>query len=215
MWRRAGRAVDLLMIVLLPLQMAYSLIGETYHEVEGVVLTALFVTHHVLHRGWWRSLSKGRYDAYRVFVTAVDLALCVVMIGLPLSGIAVSKHLFKALPTAGLSADARTAHLFLAYWGYVLMSVHLGIHMDVMIRRRPGWARWLVAVAALYGAWAFVRRDIPLYLSLRSQFVYFDFTEPRVFFFADYLAVMVLFAAVGDRIGSLLKRRRQRRGPDL
>ena len=44
--------VDLLMTVMLPLQMAYSLIGETYHEAEGVVLFALFISHHAMHRNW-------------------------------------------------------------------------------------------------------------------------------------------------------------------
>ena len=66
-------AVDLLMTVMLPLQMAYSLIGETYHEAEGVILFALFLTHHVMHMNWW-NLFRGRYNAYRVFNTAVNIA---------------------------------------------------------------------------------------------------------------------------------------------
>ena len=61
------------------------------------------------------------------------------------------------------------------------------------------------------GVCAFIRRDIPLYLFLRSQFVFFDYTEPLIFFFADYLAVMVLFAAVGLYISRILKRNRQKK----
>ena len=209
---RARMAVDILMTVMLPLQMAYSLIGETYHEAEGVILFALFLLHHAMHLNWWRNLFKGRYNAYRVFNTAVNLALSVVMLCLPLSGIAMSKHLFTFLPTAGLAADARTAHMCLAYWGYVLMCVHLGLHMDAMLKRKPDWLRYPVVAVSLYGAFAFVRREIPAYMFLRSQFAFFDFSEPRIFFFADYLAVMVLFAAIGYSIGKLLKLCAARRG---
>jgi len=160
-----------------------------------------------MHLNWWRNLFKGRYNAYRVFNTAVNLALSVVMLCLPLSGIAMSKHLFTFLPTAGLAADARTAHMCLAYWGYVLMCVHLGLHADAMLKRKPGWLKYPVAAVSLYGAFAFVRREIPAYMFLRSQFAFFDFSEPRIFFFADYLAVMVLFAAIGYSMGKLLKLR--------
>ena len=58
----ARMAVDLLMTVMLPLQMAYSLIGETYHEAEGVILFALFIAHHAMHLNWWRNLFRGRYN---------------------------------------------------------------------------------------------------------------------------------------------------------
>ncbi|MBQ6985650.1 MAG: DUF4405 domain-containing protein [Oscillibacter sp.] len=201
------RALDILLTVMLPLQMAYSLIGETYHEAEGVILFALFLAHHAMHANWWRNLFRGRYNAYRVFNTAVNVALSVVMLCLPLSGIAMSKHLFTFLPTAGLAADARAVHMCLAYWGYVLMCVHLGLHADAMLKRKPRWLRYPVAAVSLYGAFAFVRREIPAYMFLRSQFAFFDFSEPRMFFFADYLAVMVLFSAAAYWIGKRLKSR--------
>ena len=44
-------AADALMVLLLPLLMAYSLVGETAHELLGLTMFALFVCHHLLHRG--------------------------------------------------------------------------------------------------------------------------------------------------------------------
>lgn len=32
---------------------------------------------------------------------------------------------------------------------------------------------------------------------LRSEFVFFDLSEPLLFFFLDYLAIMALFAIIG------------------
>ena len=39
---------------------------------------------------------------------------------------------------------------------------------------------------------------------MKSAFVFFDFSEPRVFFFLDYLAVMVLFGTLGAAITYVL-----------
>ena len=48
-----------------------------------------------------------------------------------------------------------------------------------------------------YGIFAFFRRSLPDYLFLRTHFVYFDFEEPLIFFYLDYLCIMVLVAFVG------------------
>ena len=47
------------MTVLLLLLMAYSLIGETVHEVIGTAIFVLFIGHHILNRGWYKALPKG------------------------------------------------------------------------------------------------------------------------------------------------------------
>ncbi len=198
-------AVDIAMTAVLPCLMAYSLIGETFHEAMGIVMLALFITHHILNRAWCKGLFRGRYGAYQTFVTAVDVLLFAVLICQPLSGIAMSKHLFTFLPTAGLSATARTVHLLLAYWGFVLMSLHLGLHIDAILKTKPKWLPFAAGAASLYGAYAFVKRELPLYMTLRSRFVFFDYAEPRIWFFADYLTIMVLFVTLGYGIGKALK----------
>ena len=45
--------------------------------------------------------------------------------------------------------------------------------------------------------------------SVHSEFAFFDFEEPLIFFFADYLAIMVLFMLVGYGLnrGMTAKRR--------
>ena len=203
--KRKRMAVDAAMTVLLPCLMAYSLIGETFHELAGVVMLALFITHHILNRGWYKGLFRGRTSPFRAFQTAVDLLLCIVMVCLPLSGILMSKRLFTFLPTADLAAWCRTIHLPAACWGFLLMSLHLGLHLDRMIKKRPLWLKGAAAAAAVYGLIAFFRRGLPDYLFLRSRFAFFDPAQSRLWFFADYLAIMVLFALVGHETGRALK----------
>ena len=62
--------------------------------------------------------------------------------------------------------------------------------------------KWVLRILALvivgYGVYAFIRRDIGIYMLLRSHFVFFDYEEPLVFFYLDYIAVMGLFLLIGN-----------------
>lgn len=79
-------AVDSGMVLLLPLLMAYSLVGETAHEYLGIGMSLLFVAHHILNVAWWKHLLRGKYTPLRILGTAIDLALVVIMLALPISG---------------------------------------------------------------------------------------------------------------------------------
>ena len=98
-----------------------------------------------------------------------------------------------------------------AYWGFVLMSVHLGFHWSMMMGMakkffpKPSAVRkWVLRILALviagYGVYAFIRRDIGIYMLLRSHFVFFDYEEPLVFFYLDYIAVMGLLIWIGNYV---------------
>ena len=60
--KRLRVTLDIAMTVLMPLLMAYSLIGETFHEIIGTLIFILFIIHHVLNRKWSGALFKGRYN---------------------------------------------------------------------------------------------------------------------------------------------------------
>ena len=88
------------------------------------------------------------------------------------------------------------------------LGLHLGLHWGGMltafrraVRPAAGGGRWalhlLGAAVAGYGAVAFVRRGLPDYLLYRPRFGFFDDSEPLVFFFADYLAILALFVFAG------------------
>lgn len=60
--------------------MAYSLIGEMFHEIVGTLIFFLFIIHHVLNRKWSVFLFKGKCSAGRIFRTVVNALLFVFMI---------------------------------------------------------------------------------------------------------------------------------------
>lgn len=203
------RVVDLLMTAAPPLLMLYSLIGETTHEWIGTGMFLLFIGHLILNRKWIGSLRKGRWSLYRGFQTIVAALCFLTMVGLMGSGIILSNHVFSNLHIRGWSALARRIHLLGSYWGFVLMSLHLGLHWGIILTaiRRLFKTRWLQRLGwstAAYGVYAFWKRKLPDYLFLRTHFVFFDYEEPTIFFFVDYLAIMGLFIFCGYSASRLL-----------
>ena len=213
--------VDCGMVLLLPLLMAYSLVGEAAHEYLGIGMFLLFIAHHILNIAWWKHIFRGKYTPLRILGTAVNLALAMIMLALPISGMILSRHVFWFLHLGGTSA-ARTVHLLASYWGLVLMSVHAGMHGSMisgMLRKKFNirrssiagtWALRLIAVLlAVCGIYAFVKHKISSYLFLRTQFVFIDFSQPVALVLLDYLAIIALFAMVGYCISKLIGLRKK------
>ena len=209
--------VDIGMTIALLLLMTYELIGQAAHEWLGIGMFVLFLTHHILNRKWTGNLLKGSYTPLRIWQTLLVVFVLLCMIGSMASGIILSRHALSFLPINGGRSFARSLHMFSAYWGFVWMSLHLGHHWSMMLamarkafpKESAGrtWALRIVAIViAVYGIYAFVKRDIAGYMFLRIQFVFFDFEEPLIFFLLDYLAVMGLFVFIGHYLAESLKR---------
>ena len=209
--------IDIGMTAVLLGLMAYSLIGELTHEILGTAMIVLFTAHHVLNRRWFGVLFKGKYRAFRVFQTAVVLLMIVSVIASAVSGIVLSQHLYRFLKISKGASIARSVHLVCAYLNYILMSLHLGLHWNTMIaamrknrKEETSVGRWipglLAAGIAGYGVYAFFRRQIVEYLFLRTHFVFLDDSEPLIFFFIDYLAIMGLFVFIGHYLAGWLRR---------
>lgn len=203
--------VDIGMTAALLLLMAYELVGQAAHEWIGIGMFVLFVIHHILNGSWIRNLLRGRYNPVRIMQTGLVLLILCAMAGLMVSGIILSRHALSFLPIKGGRSFARNLHMISAYWGFVLMSVHLGFHWSMMMGMakkffpKPSAVRkWVLRILALviagYGVYAFIRRDIGIYMLLRSHFVFFDYEEPLVFFYLDYIAVMGLFIWNGNYV---------------
>lgn len=195
---------DIGMTVMLLLLMAYELIGREAHEWLGIGMFVLFIIHHVLNYKWSRCVFKGVYTLFRIWQTVLVIGILLTMIGSMYSGVILSEHVLSFLPIKGGQAFAREVHMISAYWGFVLMSLHLGLHWSMMmgmvkrfVKELPAFGRWLLrgiaAFVAGYGVYAFIQREIGRYMLLKNHFAFFDFEEPLVFFLADYIAVMVLF----------------------
>jgi len=198
------------MTALLLLLMAYQITGDRLHEWFGTAMLLMFILHNLLNIKWYGNLFKGKYTLLRIFHTTVNIAVFAAMVCLGFSGVIMSRHVFAALPINGPMATARSMHLAASYWGFVLMSVHLGLHWGMIMgmfkkvlksRKFPEAAIWIIRTAALaiavYGLFCFVHADIFSYMFLKNQFVFFDFEHSAVSVFAEYIAMICFWVFAG------------------
>ena len=204
--------IDLAMTIALPVLMCYSIVGETAHEIIGTAMFCLFIAHHILNFGWIKTLFKGKYDLRRSVNTAVNALVFLCMIGLMYSGVVISKHVFTFVNIGG-AGFARTLHVLCAYWGLVLMSVHLGMHISQMTARMKLkkkaliWTMRIVfAVIGVVGIYEFITLNFADYMFGKVQFVFIDTSASAVLTTLQYLSVMVLFAYFGHLVDICVKK---------
>lgn len=198
--------VDILMTLALLFLMGYQFWGDAAHEWAGAGMFLLFIIHHILNGNWHKNLFHGRYSPSRLFMLIIDCLVFLSMIGLMISGIMLSNHVFAFLGIRGGMSFARLLHMSSSYWGFVLMSLHLGIHWGMLLGMMKRALKLegdlkkgkivfpvLGAVIAFYGLTVFIRRNLLTYMLLRTQFVFLDFNEPVPLFYLDYLAMMGTF----------------------
>ena len=211
--------VDALMTAALLFLMGYQFWGDAAHEWAGTGMFVLFILHHILNGNWYKSLFKGKYTPARLFQIIVDGLVFLAMIGLMISGIMLSGHVFSFLNIRSGMSFARLLHMAASYWGFVLMALHLGLHWGMLSGmagkalklRKPSRLRKILltvlgAGIAVYGFTVFIRRDLLSYMLLWTQFVFLDFSEPIPRFFLDYLAMMGTFIFLAYYISMLLRK---------
>ena len=155
--KRFRFAIDIIMSLLLVLQMLYLLVGEAYHEWAGLALTVLFIVHNALNRRWYKVILKGRYTKRRILSTVINSACALSIIVLAVSGISMARHSIAVhlLPMGA----ARILHMLAAYWSFVFISMHAGLHMATALRKAAGKRYWKIGIAsiAIIGIWAFMK----------------------------------------------------------
>ena len=198
--------IDILMTAALLFLMGYQFWGDAAHEWAGTGMFLLFLLHHILNRQWYQNLFRGRMTPYRIFSLVLDLLLFVNIIGLMISGILLSNHVFAFLDLHGGTSFARLLHMASSHWGFVLMALHLGMHWAMFMglagkilgleqasRRRRILLPVIGAGIAVYGFCVFIRRGLLTYMLVRTRFVFLDFGEPIPLFYLDYAAMMGTF----------------------
>ena len=206
--------IDILMTLTLLFLMGYQFWGDKAHEWAGAGMFFLFIVHHILNGRWYKNVFRGRLSPSRIFQLIVDLLVLLAMIGLMVSGVLLSRYVFPIrgwIFRTGFGAVSfgRLLHMAASHWGFVLMAAHLGIHWGMFMGlarkalrlKRGSAARRILmpligTLVAVYGLTVFIRRDLPTYMLVKTQFVFLDFSEPIPLFYLDYLAMMGTFVFI-------------------
>ena len=144
-----------------------------------------------------------------LLMTAIYVLIFLCMTLLMYSSIVISKHAFTFI-TIGGAGTARTIHMLCAYWGLVLMSVHLGIYISQIAARfklKDKLCKVLTIAFKLLsavGIYEFIKLKFAEFLFCRVQFVFIDSSASVLMKTFQYLAVMILFAEIGYWIGKII-----------
>jgi hypothetical protein len=196
--------LDIAMTVLLLCSFAYRITGDTAHEWIGVVILLLFILHIIINRKWFTLIFNGAYSSRRVIMTVVNLLLAVDFAILLITGLSHSRTVLSFLHLSG-SITLRQIHTTAAYWGLILIAVHIGIHWRIIINFVKGIAenkkgfpckiimRVLAIAFVIFGVWSSFDRDIFSKLFLGFSFDYWSPESPIVLFFAETISIMGIY----------------------
>ena len=212
-------SVDIIMTLLFFLLTAYHWTGDTIHEYLGFSLFVFFIAHHILNFNWYKNLFKGKYSFNRCLNTFINIMLFVCMLGLMISGIMFSRKVLFFLNLGGGGMFNRRLHMISASWGFIFISAHIGMHWGMftsMMKLKNIKAvilRILINILgiliALYGIFSFIKRRLYEKMFLLIDYAFFDYDEPIILFFLDYLAIMGAFVFITYYSSKLSQKRKK------
>ena len=104
------------------------------HGIFGAALFALFVLHHILNGGFYRSLNRGKYNSVRILLSATVWLLFALIILMAFSSVMMSGAIFT-FSSVSMTSWSRPLHTFSCSWGFLVMGFHLGLHLHSKLKK--------------------------------------------------------------------------------
>ena len=196
------RIIDIAMTVLLLCLMAYQVTGEMAHEWIGMGMTVLIIIHQILNRKWYGALFKGKYRPYRILSTTLNILLLLSFLLTAFCGMSMSGYAVPFLYGMAPVSFVRRTHLSMSHWSFVLMGMHLGMHIPMMTAGLKWKGRTKTILAGLFtciggiGLYLFLRNGMPDYLFFRVPFAFLDYEKAGWLVFLENLLMLSFWAAV-------------------
>jgi hypothetical protein len=129
-------ALDIVMTVLFLLLMKVSITGIALHELIGIGIFFLFAAHKLLNYKWisgvFKGIAKGKSTARALFMLALDAVILLLVTLNVISGVLISQTIFTGVAASNITGWSNLHHIA-AYSSLVLLSVHIGLHWQMLI----------------------------------------------------------------------------------
>ncbi|PLW76596.1 DUF4405 domain-containing protein [Cohaesibacter celericrescens] len=197
---------DLMMLFIVGSLMGFHLWGEKTHEILGILFLAISIEHLILNFYWMKRIFQRDYDLFQILKILTNVALFSLFLASIISGLMLSQSVLPDLFIHSSSDFVRKVHMTSVHWLQILIAIHLGVHWKMLadflsrlwqiserslIRKLSSFVTFALCV---YGVYVFISRKMMAYLVLQVDFAFFNFEEPAVVYYFDYIAVMVLVA---------------------
>ena len=204
------RIVDMVLTVLLLFLMAFQVTGDVLHEWLGIGMTVTLILHHILNRKWYKAVFKGKYSPYRIVMTAVNTLMLAAITLTALSGMSMSGHAVPFMYGLINVMTARKLHLAMSYWLFILMGVHIGLHIKAMTAKMPDKGKIVFKVILTgvsgVGLWLFLKSGIVNYITFRTHFAFLDYTTAKWLIILQNLAMLLFFVLIGYVLSEVTQR---------
>ena len=194
--------IDILMYILFIILMGHHITGILIHEILGTLLFVLFFIHHILNYRYYKTIFKGKYTIKRILI--VDILLLISMVGIVVSAINISSHVFNFLNIQTRIWERRL-HMLSTSWGFILMSIHVGLHINVLINKINKkmkdsifeYVYYLILILlVIYGIYSFIKLNLISDMFLLNAFKYYDYNELPIVFYLHVIASSLFIGLV-------------------
>ena len=126
-------------------------------------------------------------------------------------GMSMSGHAVPFMYGMAPASFARRMHLSMSHWAFVLMGMHLGMHIPAMTAgfrwkdRTKAILTCIFTIAGGIGLYLFLRNGIPDYLFFRVPFAFLDYDKAGWLVIFENLLMLSFWAFVGTQIVQALK----------
>ena len=156
---------------------------------------------------------KGKYNAYRIVSACVNVLLLISFALTAFCGMAMSNYAVPFLYGIVRVSFVRVTHLSMSHWSFVLMGLHLGLHVPVMLAKlklkdnaRHVLSASCTAVAGV-GLWLFLKNGMPNYLFFRVPFAFLDYEKAGALVLLENVTMLLFWAFAGCQVALMCRKK--------
>ena len=136
------------------------------------------------------------------------------MLGMMVSGIIISADVFDFL-NIKTTMFGRRLHMISTSWGFVLMSMHVGLHITSIMNKLNEKMKkstfeyayyFILLLLIIVGIYSFMSLKLWEEMFLLIHFKFFDFEQSKILFYLKYVAVLITIALVIFIFLSIIKK---------
>ena len=194
--------LDIIMTILFIVLMGYYITGNTVHEILGVITFMLFILHNILNIKWYKSIFKGKHNFQRIFHITINLLLFIAMTCMIISGIMISSEVFSFL-NMSTTMFGRRLHMISTSWGFILMSIHVGLHLGIIMNEINTKIKnsifeyvyyFILILLSGLGIYSFITLKIWEEMFLTIDFKFFNYEQNPIMFYLKYVVILIFIS---------------------
>ena len=206
--------VDISMFILMILEFSKVFTGPFIHELIGIILFILVITHLILNRSYILNITKAKYNTKNTIMLIINILLMVSFILTSIFGFLISQEILTFLNIHKLKIIK--IHKVFGYISLIIMGMHLGINFNAMFGKLTNKIKYPIINTCLgvgivsFGIYSFIKVDFwkrmtgTYGFSIKSGTIYMNILE----YLSIIMMVTIIVNFIYKRIG-IIKNEKQ------